>query len=227
MSIKTSIGWTDMTLNPIKGRCKGGCWYCYYSGERGFLNRFKQDPTIRLDLDVFKKLPFHRKKIFLCSTHDLFGNWIPKHWRDLIFWHIELWPQHTFQILTKFPEHIFKPMPNNVWLGVTVEDASKLCRIIKLIYRDAKIKFVSFEPLFFSKDKNHINRREFLLHITKEINWVIVGRLTGFGKIYNPPKWLIEEIVRHCQQLDIPIFLKENLKPIWKERLIQEFPNGR
>jgi len=71
MGIKTSIGWTDMTLNPIKGQCKGGCWYCYYSGKKGFLNRFKQDPTIRLNLDVFEKLPFHKKKIFLCSTHEL------------------------------------------------------------------------------------------------------------------------------------------------------------
>ncbi|GAH33076.1 unnamed protein product, partial [marine sediment metagenome] len=34
MTIKKSIGWTQMTLNPIKGMCKGGCWYCYYSGKR-------------------------------------------------------------------------------------------------------------------------------------------------------------------------------------------------
>jgi len=225
MSIKTSIGWTDMTLNPIKGQCKGGCWYCWTKPlyRRKFLN-----PEIRLDLAVFDKLPKKPKKIFLCSTHDLFGGWVLEKWVDYIIEKVKQWPQHTFQILTKFPEHIFKPMPNNVWLGVTVEDASKLGRIIKLIYRDAKIKFVSFEPLFFSKGRNHINRREFLLHITKEVNWVIIGRLTGFGKIYDPPKWLIEDIVRHCKQLGIPIFLKENLKEIWgKSNLIQEFPSGR
>jgi len=224
MGIKTSIGWTNMTLNPIKGRCKGGCWYCWTKPlyRRKFLN-----PEIRLDLTVFNKLPKKPKKIFLCSTHDLFGGWVLEKWVDCILEKVKQWPQHTFQILTKFPEHIFKPMPNNVWLGVTVEDASKLGRIINLIHRDAKIKFVSFEPLFFSKGRDHINRREFLLHITKEVNWVIIGRLTGFGKIYDPPKWLIEDIVKHCQHLGIPIFLKENLRPIWKERLIQEFPNGR
>jgi len=221
MSIKTSIGWTDMTLNPIKGRCKGGCWYCWTNGlyRRKFLK-----PDIRLDLTVFDKLPKKPKKIFLCSTHDLFGGWVLEKWVDYIIEKVKQWPQHAFQILTKFPEHIFKSLPDNVWLGVTVEDASKLYRIIKLIYRDVKIKFVSFEPLFFSRDRNHINRREFLLHITKEINWVIVGRLTGFGKIYDPPKWLIEDIVRHCQQLGIPIYLKENLKEIWREPLIQEMP---
>ena len=227
MSIKTSIGWTDMTLNPIKGRCKGGCWYCYYSGKRGFLNRFKQDPTISLNLDVFEKLPFHKKKIFLCSTHDLFGDWIPEHWRDLIFWHIELWRQHTFQILTKFPQNINRPMPDNVWLGVTIvgsknyeKDYMKDLKKMKAI-RNAKatIKFISFEPLIYDLPFDIMPLQIF--------DWIIVGKLTSYSKIYNPAKIWVEEIVEKARYFNIPIFLKNNLKEIWGEPLIQEFPNGR
>jgi len=205
MGIKTSIGWTDMTLNPIKGQCKGGCWYCYYSGKKGFLNRFKQDPTIRLNLDVFEKLPFHKKKIFLCSTHDLFGDWIPEHWRDLIFWHIKLWRQHTFQILTKFPQNIDRPMPNNVWVGVTITEYSEMDRWVHLnLQVKAKLKFISFEPLLYK-----------IKSLPCLPNWVIVGRLTGYGKRYDPTKEQLEDIIHHYKAGGIPIFLKNNLKEIW------------
>lgn len=215
MSIKKSIGWTDKTINPIKGMCKGGCWYCYYSGKRGMLNRFKQDPEIRLDFSVFVKLPKSPKKIFLCSTHDLFGDWIPKSWRDIIFFYIEGYPQHTFQILTKFPQNIDREMPPNVWLGCTVEHRDFWERAIYHLGKiKAKIKFISFEPLFSSMN----------FSIPPSIiDWVIVGQLTQHGKKYKPEKAWIQEIVDECKFIRIPIFLKDNLRGLY-EPLIQEMP---
>ena len=216
MSIQRSIGWCDVTCNPIKGRCRGGCWYCYYSGKRGILNRFKQDPIIRLDHTAFDSLPYKSKKIFLCSTHDLFGSWIPTKWRDFIFHKVKIWPEHTFQILTKFPQNIDRPMPDNVWLGVTITgDDNQWSKGFNLFNQKAKIKFISFEPLF----KPIEIVEEFL-----NFNWIIVGGLTGYGNKYQPRKEWIQTIVEECRYYDIPIFLKDNLKEIWGEPLIQEFP---
>ena len=215
MSVKKSIGWCDMTLNPIKGRCKGGCWYCYYSGKRGMLNRFKLDPQISLDLRVFYKLPNKPKRTFLCSTHDLFGDWISERWRDLIFAHFKYYPQHTFQILTKFPLNIDRNMPHNVWLGVTVTENCDMVKTWRLGRKEAKIRFVSIEPLLERIDP-------YVIHYS--CNWIIVGRLTGYGHKYDPKKEWIEEIVWKARERDIPIFLKDNLKEIWGENLIQEFP---
>jgi len=216
MSIKNSIGWTNMTCNPIKGRCQGGCPYCYYSGKRGILNRFKQNPEIRLDLSVFDKLPRIPKKIFLCSTHDLFGSWIPRKCRDIIFDEIKKRPQHIFQVLTKFPQNIDRPMPPNVWLGVTITCGER--RDISLKRTKANLKFISFEPFF------GIPKKMYSEIIDKRINWIIVGRLTGYGHKYDPKREWIEDIVNQARRFSIPVFLKNNLQEIWGESLIQEMP---
>ena len=215
MSVKKSIGWCDITRNPIKGRCKGGCWYCYYSGKRGMLNRLKVDPEILINLAIFDKLPKKPKRIFLCSTHDLFGSWIPHHWRDMIFQEIAKHPQHTFQILTKFPQNIDRNMPHNVWLGMTVPNNGNMINTWRLGRKEAKIRFVSIEPLLERIDP-------YMIHYS--CNWIIVGRLTGYGHQHDPEKGWIEEIVWKARERDIPIFLKDNLKEIWGENLIQEFP---
>lgn len=217
MSIKKSIGWTDMTLNPIKGRCKGGCWYCYYSGERGMLNRFKQDPGIELDLSVFDHLPKKSKKIFLCSTHDLFGDWIPRSWRDLIFANFGYYPQHIFQILTKFPQNIDRPMPDNVWLGVTVTGWGDFHKKTYIEKAKAKIKFISFEPL--------LTEMPWMDLWLEPYHWIIIGRLTQHGHKYDPPREWIKQLVLRANACKCKIFLKDNLKEIWKEPLIQEVPD--
>lgn len=217
MSLKTSIGWTDMTCNPIKGKCKLGCWYCYYSGERGIAKRFKLDDKVSLSLQAFDKLPKAPKKVFLCSTHEIFGEWIPKEWRDEIFWEIENnFPQHTFQVLTKLPQNIDRAMPNNVWLGVSITgNDDQLKKGFDLFNSEAKIRFISFEPLLQPIK---------ILDELWNFDWIIIGALTGHGKKYQPEKEWIQEIVLECRDYNIPVFLKDNLREIWGEPLIQEFP---
>jgi len=178
------------------------------------LNRFKQNPKIRFKPSVLLDLPKSPKKIFLCSTHDLFGDWIPKSWRDILF---DIWipnnSQHIFQILTKFPQNIDRPMPDNVWLGVTTTgDDDVLDHYQELLDAKARIKFISFEPLFKPT------------YLPTRIDWAIIGRLTGYGHKYNPSLSLLKIMVNTYKVNNIPIFLKDNLKEIWGEPLIQEFP---
>jgi len=220
MSFKNSVGWADFSLNPIKGRCKGGCWYCYYSGKRGMLNRFKRDPMPCLDLRCFDNLPKKPKKIFLCSTHDLFGSWIEGWWQDLILTKIAEKFHHTFQILTKFPQNINRNIPNNVWLGVTITGTKGEWEAFDLgILRAkaAKIKFISIEPLLKELFWNALKALQYF-------DWIIIGKLTGYGHKYDPKKEWIEKIIAEAKHYNIPIFLKDNVKDIWQGDLIQEFP---
>jgi protein gp37 len=39
------------------------------------------------------------------------------------------------------------PWPDNVWMGVTVEDTRNVSRIADLVATPAKVKFLSVEPL--------------------------------------------------------------------------------
>lgn len=217
---KTKIEWTDYTWNPIKGICPVGCKlpdgkvYCY--GKRIY-ERFRFYPKERFSLlECAKPLRLRKpSKIFVCSTFELFHPIINDRQRELIFRVIKKCPQHTFQILTKFPQNIDRSMPDNVWLGVTVTKNEDMIRHWRLRDVGAKVKFISMEPLL--EDIVSIP------HI-HSCNWIIIGRLTGHGKKYNPKKHWIDPWVRWSKSHNIPIFLKDNLKEIWGEPLIQEMP---
>lgn len=230
---KTRIEWTDYSWNPIRGLCPVNCKlpdgkeYCY---ARRMYKRFKRNPEIRYELDDLKilhDLPGKEySKIFVCSTFELFhpitntllfplteGSDIT--YRDMVFKIIKEHPQHTFQILTKFPQNIDRAMPDNVWLGVTVADNGEMINTWRLGRKKAKIRFISIEPMLEQIDP-------YMIHYS--CNWIIVGRLTGFGHKYNPKKEWIEELAKKAKERKVPIFLKDNLKEIWGEKLIQEFP---
>lgn len=56
------------------------------------------------------------------------------------------------------------------------------------------------------------------------ISWVIVGRLSGYGHKYNPKIEWVEEIVKAADKAGIPVFQKDNLKPLLEDNLRQELP---
>jgi len=210
---KTKIEYADYSWNPIKGLCPVGCWYCY---ARKIYQRFKMDPFPWVDIAELNEMVHTRrtsKRVFVCSTFELFHPSLDVHWRNLIFDVINRRQDLTFIILTKMPENIDRPMPDNVWLGTSVTGMEDLDRISCLLEKEAKIKFISFEPL--------LNFPALPAH---GINWVIIGKLTGCGKRHDPPRRWIESLVDMAHGLDYPVFLKNNLREIWGEPLIQEFP---
>jgi len=240
---KTRIEWVrnpdgsqGYSWNPIKGICPVGCWYCY--GRRMY-QRFKLDPKPWLDIAELNQAAETRltgKRIFVCSTFELFHPIVDSltgrcvrvdemgrkeshdKARDMIFDVIKRRPDLTFIVLTKMPERIDRPMPDNVWLGVSVTGGSLAdTRRTEFLARiKAKIKFISFEPILFPP---------WLVSLPLTPDWVIAGRLTGHGKIHDPARGIIKEIVEYAQINEIPIFLKNNLKEIWGEPLIQEIPS--
>jgi protein gp37 len=94
--------------------------------------------------------PAKRKGIFVCDMSDLFGIGIPEIWTEQVMSTIKLCPYHRFYLLTKQPQNLikFSPFPENVYLGVTVtnqESFDEAIHYLKMV--DAKMKFLSFEPL--------------------------------------------------------------------------------
>ena len=214
--VKNPDGTQGYTWNPIKGICPVGCWYCY---GRRIYKRFKWIPQLRFDQRALEEPCYLKKpsKIFVCSTFELFHPNVKPWYRDKIFEIIHYHPQHTFQILTKFPQNIDREMPDNVWLGITItgnkhEDFIRASEF-GFRKRKAKIQFVSYEPLFEEPVQN-----------IPHVDWIIVGRLTGYGNKFNPKREWIERLIEIPVLSGTPIFLKDNLKEIWGEPLIQEFP---
>jgi len=214
---RTKIEWADDVWNPIKGLCPVGCWYCY---ARKIYQRFKRDPEVRLDLDeLMADFPKRPSRIFACSTFELFHP-LADPYRNNVFKHIGLLPEHTFIILTKMPERIDRPMPDNVWLGVSItgeDDLKDYRRVQELKASRAKIHFVSAEPLLgdvYAAD----------LFGEFKPDWLIVGKLTGHGRKHDPDESILGWLIHDATELQIPLFMKNNLKNIWPGPLIQEWP---
>ncbi|MGL4464377.1 MAG: DUF5131 family protein [Planctomycetia bacterium] len=156
---KTNIAWTNFTWNPMSGcrRISPGCKYCYAftvaenkRGTAAFPNGF--DLTLRPHkLDEPRKLKTP-SLVFVDSMTDLFWDEVDDDYRRRIFDVIDECPNHQFQILTKRPDHMVdwcrqRPLPGNVWAGVTVENQDYAWRVDRLRGLPAAVRFLSIEPL--------------------------------------------------------------------------------
>jgi protein gp37 len=219
--VSKTIGWAQRTWNPVVG-CHGPggtsvnpkiCWYCYL--QRFQDKGFSYEPTFK---ENKLQEPYHIKpsKIFVGSSGDTFGDWVPTEWIDRVIKVMCENPQHTFQSLTKNPKRYseFK-FPQNVWLGTTVDCNAGLDRIHHLVSSNEKnIKFVSFEPLLEDVGENVC---------LDKVNWIIIGSMTyveGKKTIYPKKEW-VQKLIEQAREKSIPIFLKDNLH--WPIE-IKEYP---
>ena len=135
---------------------------------------------------------------------DLFHEDIPFEYLDKVFEVIHKTPQHTYQILTKRPEIMqnyfeTRPVPNNAWLGVSVENQKQgVPRIDVLRGVKAKIRFLSIEPLL--EDLGELN--------LAGIHWVIVGGESGVKARPMQQEW-VENIQKQCFSANGAFFFKQ------------------
>ena len=206
------IEWTESTWNPVTGCTKisEGCTHCYAErmarrlkamGQVNYVNGFKV--TLHphaLNLPLTWKKP---QIIFVNSMSDLFHKDIPLSFIRKVFGIMEQAHWHTFQILTKRAERLselaslFK-WPDNVWMGVTVENASCVKRIDYLRDVRAAVRFLSLEPLLGPLPNMDLSR----------IDWVIVGGESGPGARLMDEKWVLD-IQQQCHKADVPFFFKQ------------------
>jgi protein gp37 len=209
---KTKIEWCDRTWNPVTG-CKHGCPYCYarkiaerFKGSKawptGFEPAFHHDrlnDPVRLE---------KTRTIFVCSMADLFGEWVPDLWINLVIDACLAAPQHTYIFLTKNPKR-YLTIPgqylgqSNFWFGTSVTNTHDADQRIHWLQRLPEGNtFISFEPLL-----EEIKRLD--LH---DIKQVIIGAQTNpsvevtFGAAM--------AIKVECSNNDISLFCKDSM-PTW------------
>jgi len=214
MADKSSIEWTDATWNWATGCTKisPGCENCYMYRLYPRLHRMKNrrypaSPNVVTVHEDLLSLPLkwhNPRMIFTCSMSDFFHEKIPDQIRDIALDTIKKTPQHTYQILTKrswlmksYCERI-GGFPNNVWLGVSVEDERFKFRIDHLRQTDAKVRFLSIEPLI--GPVGNVN-----LH---GIHWVIVGGESGPSHRPLNIQWA-REVRGQCLRAGVSFFFKQ------------------
>ncbi len=212
MAIKSAIEWTDSTWNPVTGCVKisAGCKNCYAErmakrlqamGQENYINGFK--PTMH---EKVLKYPLRWKKpqnIFVNSMSDLFLDSIPVSFIEDVFTVMNQTDWHRFQVLTKRSQRLLElngrlKWTDNIWMGVSVENEKYKFRIDHLRRTDAKIKFLSIEPLIGPVGELNL----------ENIDWVIVGGESGPGARPMKKEWVMG-IRDQCLKVDVPFFFKQ------------------
>ncbi|MCB4756528.1 MAG: phage Gp37/Gp68 family protein [Elusimicrobia bacterium] len=212
MATKSSIEWTEMTWNPVTGCTKvsQGCKFCYAERMAKRLKamgakRYRNGFNLTLQEDLID-LPSKIKKpqvIFVNSMSDPFHKDVPTDYIRRVFESMQNAPQHTFQVLTKRSQRLKElapdlPWPENVWMGVSVEDERVTSRIDELRAVPAAVRFLSCEPLIGPLDNLLLNG----------INWVIVGGESGPGARPMKQEWATS-ILAQCRKANVPFFFKQ------------------
>lgn len=220
---ETAISWTETTWNPVTGcdKVSAGCDNCYAlilaprlkaMGSKRYQN--DGDPRtsgpgfgVTLHPDLVKQ-PLAWKKprmIFVNSMSDLFHGKVPISFVQEIFDTMKATPDHTYQVLTKRASRLPKIVdkldwPENLWMGVSVENEAAMDRIELLKSVPTPVRFLSAEPL--------IGPLPNLASKLDSIDWVIVGGESG--KNFRPLDldWA-REVRDACGETDTAFFFKQ------------------
>lgn len=212
MATQSKIEWTETTWNPVTGCTKisAGCANCYAErmalrlkamGQARYANGFR----VTCHDDVVER-PLTWKKpqiIFVNSMGDLFHEDVPFEFIQRVFDTMAKCPQHIFQILTKRSVRLAQtarhlPWPENIWMGVSVENAESIERISALQRVPAVVRFLSCEPLLGELGALPL----------EGIHWVIVGGESGYGARTMKIEW-VNSILAQCQTHHVKFFFKQ------------------
>jgi len=147
------------------------------------------------------------KGIFVCDMSDIFGIGVPDRWTQQVLQIIRNDTVNRFYLLTKQPQNLlkFSPFPDNCWVGVSVCNDKMLdVAVDKLEDIQAKVKFISFEPLL-----KHLTLSLDYAFYYSGISWLIIGAQTK-PTVMPKIEW-VREIVEAADQAGIPVFLKDSL----------------
>jgi protein gp37 len=212
MSDGSAIEWTEATWNPVTGcdEVSPGCAHCYaktfaerwrgvagHPYEQGFDLRLWPE---RLDRPLQWRRP---RMIFVNSMSDLFHERVPLDFIQRVFETMTAAEQHTFQILTKRHGRLAELAPEidwppNVWMGVSIENRRFVERADYLRQVDARVRFISAEPLLGPLEGLDL----------EGIDWLIAGGESGPGHRPVKEEWLIG-LRDQCVAEDVAFFFKQ------------------
>lgn len=242
---KTKIDWATMSWNPVTG-CRHGCPYCYARRTATRFNAGLEDPAplaggLHVLPEKIKATPYpygfeptlHRYRlgqpqntkepqtVFVCSMADLFGRWVPTSWIVEVLDTCRKAPQHRYLFLTKNPARYLEldhlallPHESNFWYGSTV---ANMDAVGMYVMQGVNINsFWSMEPLLGPVDMAAAEGLP---------EWVILGAETGNrpDKVTPAREW-VDNIVAFCEENEIPVFFKENLRKYFPDLPASAFP---
>lgn len=209
---QSSIEWTQSSWNPVTGCTKisPGCKHCYAErmakrlkamGQPNYANGF----YVTLHEHMLEKPLLWKKPqmIFVNSMSDLFHQDVPLQFIKQIYDVMRKANWHQFQVLTKRSQRLVElndelHWPDNVWMGVSVESPQYQYRIDDLRKTNARIKFLSLEPLLDALPNLDLHN----------IDWVIVGGESGPGARPMQVSW-VEDVREQCESAKVPFFFKQ------------------
>lgn len=142
---------------------------------------------------------------------------------------------HRFIFLTKNPKRYAEfEIPLNCWCGTSVamlgieqahgKESNRMFDFLDAVPKGKR--FLSFEPFTVFP---HSCASDMLLRWLSNIDWLIVGGLTGKGKWDYGNYWDklngIDLIIKYCKDRSLPLFLKRNTKYPDYEKF-QQYPEG-
>jgi protein gp37 len=179
MGVVTGIEWCDHTFNPWIGCTKvsAACDHCYaetLAKRYGWATWGPGEARKRTsEANWHKPIAWNnaareagvRRRVFCSSLADVFDAEVSDDWRLDLMVLIGLTPCLDWLLLTKRPQVAKKwfearRVPDNVWLGTTVEDQKMAdLRIPILLSIPAKVRFLSCEPMLGPIDLHALVRK--------------------------------------------------------------------
>lgn len=249
---KTGIEYGDYGFNSITGckhGCPWGCWAEQLAKRRG--EDFKEvtwhperldqpeDTKHRIWFESVNKelnrgnVPV-RDIVLVNFQGDMFGDWVPAEYIAKTIkacgeahWHEYLFLTKNPKRYAGFQEDINQVSEGNFWLGTSIEDGYHEERLMQLLDATIEVPFckrwVSFEPLLGPLTIGPVLQDESLVARIAELDWVVIGALTGKQPKQPPYEW-VRDLIRVCNECQVPYFIKNNLD--WPEKH-QAFPKVR
>ena len=186
-----------------------GCLHCYaetfaerfrgvegHPYENGFDLALRSD---RLDLPTTWSAT---RLVFVNSMSDLFHERVPFEYIRRVFDTMVRADWHVFQVLTKRAKRLSElapqlPWPENVWIGVSVENQEWTRRIPYLRSVPGAVRFLSCEPLLGAIQLD-----------LDGIDWVVVGGESGPKARPMQAEWALS-IRDQCEAAGLPFFFKQ------------------
>lgn len=220
MADNSTIEWTQATWNPTTGcdRVSPGCDNCYALRLAKRLKlmgaaKYQTDGAAQTSGPGFGlqchedalEIPHRWRRgrlVFVNSMSDLFHPQVPDEFVERVFEVMADTPHHTYQVLTKRSKRLAQmsdrlQWANNIWMGVSVENASYAFRADHLRQTPAKVKFVSAEPLLGPLNLN-----------LDDIDWIIAGGESGPGHRPVEASW-VRGLRDACRKTATPFFFKQ------------------
>lgn len=214
MADGTSIEWTEATWNPVTGCSKvsPGCAHCYAerlstrfgTTRKPWLPEHAGENVVLHDARLAQPLRWRRPRmVFVNSMSDLFHELVPLAFVRQVFEVMAEAEQHVFQVLTKRHERLLElapelSWPNNLWIGVSIENRRWVERADYLRQVPAAVRFVSAEPLLGPLDALELDG----------IDWLIAGGESGPGHRPVRAEW-IRDLRDRCNRDGVAFFFKQ------------------